>query len=210
MNWRDMFFANDGVERMGRAEVISIVAPHRVLGRSLQPPFPEDSLELLLGMGCFWGAERRIWGLPGVYVTAVGYAGGLVPNPTYDEVCTGRTGHAEVVRVVFHPEILSLDALLEAFWTSHDPTQGMRQGNDVGSQYRSAIYLSDDQLWDEVISSRERYQKAIERSGMTKVITTEIRKDVDFYYAEDYHQQYLSKNPDGYCGLRGLGVSYCA
>lgn len=210
MNWRDMFFANDGVERMGRAEVISIVAPHRVLGRSLQPPFPEDSLELLLGMGCFWGAERRIWGLPGVYVTAVGYAGGLVPNPTYDEVCTGRTGHAEVVRVVFHPEILSLDALLEAFWTSHDPTQGMRQGNDVGSQYRSAIYLSGDQLWDEVISSRERYQKAIERSGMAKVITTEIRKDVDFYYAEDYHQQYLSKNPDGYCGLRGLGVSYCA
>ena len=160
-------------------------------------------------MGCFWGAERRLWKLPGVHVTAVGYAGGVTPNPTYEEVCTGGTGHAEVVRVIFNPEQLSLESVLEAFWTSHDPTQGMRQGNDVGTQYRSVIFVDANDWFEEAVLSKDRYQLAISASGKAGRITTAIDVGARFYFAEEYHQQYLAKNPEGYCGLRGLGVNYC-
>jgi peptide-methionine (S)-S-oxide reductase len=158
------------------------------------------------GMGCFWGAERKFWTLPGVFTTSVGYAGGFTPNATYEEVCSGRTGHAEVVQVVYDPKVLSYESLLRTFWEAHDPTQGMRQGNDVGTQYRSAIYTSDDAQQEAAEASREAYQKALTAAGLGE-ITTEIRPAPEYYFAEDYHQQYLHKNPNGYCGIGGTGVS---
>ena len=160
----------------------------------------------MFGMGCFWGAERKLWQTPGVFSTQVGYAGGTAPNPSYQEVCSGRTGHAEVVRVVFDPKIVSYEALLALFWESHDPTQGMRQGNDVGEQYRSAIYCYDQEQLRAALASKEAYEPELRKKGFGP-ITTEIREAPEFYYAEDYHQQYLSKNPHGYCGLKGTGVT---
>jgi peptide-methionine (S)-S-oxide reductase len=181
---------------------------HSVLGTPLHPPFPEQMQTLIVGLGCFWGAERRFWQVPGVYSTAVGYAGGLTPNPTYEEVCSGMTGHNEVVLVVFDPEAVSLQHLLKVFWESHNPTQGMRQGNDVGTQYRSGIYTFSDAQRDEAKRSLAAYREALADSGKDLAITTEIVDAQDFYYAETYHQQYLAKNPSGYCGLGGLGVEY--
>jgi len=190
----------------GRDEAIEISGCHLVNGHSMMPPFPEDSEQLVLGLGCFWGAERRFWTQPGVIVTAAGYAGGYTKNPTYDEVCTGLTGHTEVVLVVYQPQQVSLDTLLKVFWESHDPTQGMRQGNDVGTQYRSAIYCSDTAQLENVESTRDKYNKLLINKGYDAV-TTEVKLLDQFYYAEDYHQQYLARNPNGYCGLRGTGVS---
>ena len=178
---------------------------HFVNGRSLSPPWPDGHACILLGMGCFWGAERLFWQLPGVYVTAVGYAGGEHQNPSYELVCSGTTGHAEVVLVVYNAKTTQLDDLLKVFWQEHDPTQGMRQGNDVGSQYRSAIYCRDENQLQLVRESLQRYQQALTASGYG-AITTEVRNLQDFHYAEDYHQQYLAKNPGGYCGLAGTGV----
>jgi len=178
---------------------------HAVLDRPMTPPFPAGSRTLGLGLGCFWGAEKCFWNEPGVVTTAVGYAGGHAANPTYRDVCAGATGHAEVVLVVFDGDDALLERLLDVFWESHDPTQGMRQGNDVGSQYRSAIYVADDKELGLARSSRDRYQEALGRAGYGK-ITTEIATGRDFYYAEDYHQQYLVRNPAGYCGLGGTGV----
>ncbi|UZR27724.1 peptide-methionine (S)-S-oxide reductase MsrA [Methylococcus mesophilus] len=189
----------------GRSTPMQVTETHFVHGRRIRPPFPPGSAWAFFGMGCFWGAERRFWTLPGVYSTAVGYAGGLTPNPTYKEVCTGRTGHAEVVFVVFEPDAVGFDALLQVFWTSHDPTQGMRQGNDLGTQYRSVIFASTPEQLRLALASREAYQRALERAGRG-AITTEIRMAPAFYYAESHHQQYLAKNPDGYCGLQGTGV----
>jgi peptide-methionine (S)-S-oxide reductase len=179
---------------------------HFVLGTPLEPPFPEGVETAIFGMGCFWGAERGFWQTPGVYTTAVGYAGGHTPNPTYEEVCSGRTGHDEVVLVAFRPEEISYDELLRVFWEGHDPTQGMRQGNDVGTQYRSAIFATSDAQREAAEASRERYQERLNDAGYGE-ITTEIVDAPEFYYAEDYHQQYLAKNPNGYCGIGGTGVS---
>jgi peptide-methionine (S)-S-oxide reductase len=186
-----------------------IVAPgrHDVLGTPLAPPFPEQMETLVVGMGCFWGAERLFWQLDGVYTTAVGYAGGYTPNPTYEEVCSGSTGHTEAVLVVFDPAKVSRDEILRTFWEGHDPTQGMRQGNDVGTQYRSAIYTYSDAQREAAEASRDRYQEALRSAGHSGDITTEIAAAGPFYYAEDYHQQYLAKVPNGYCGLGGTGVS---
>ena len=178
---------------------------HLVLHTPLLPPFPAGSAELVVGMGCFWGAERCFWQMPGVITTAVGYAGGFTPNPTYEEVCSGMTGHTEVVRILFDPQRLTLDAVLKAFWENHDPTQGMRQGNDVGTQYRSAIYCSNAAQLDAALASKTRFDAALQAAGKGN-ITTEISSAMDFYYAEDYHQQYLAKHPNGYCGLGGTGV----
>ncbi len=189
----------------GRDSPMPVPEAHCVNGQSLQPPFPAGCEELLLGMGCFWGAERRLWQQPGVRVTAAGYAGGITPNPTYDEVCSGLTGHTEVVRVVFDPQETSLEALLRVFWEAHDPTQGMRQGNDIGTQYRSAIYCTTAAQLARAQASAAAYAAALADAGYGP-LTTEIRQDVPFYYAEAYHQQYLAKNPGGYCGLRGTGV----
>ena len=189
----------------GRDSPMPVPEAHCVNGQSLQPPFPAGCEELLLGMGCFWGAERRLWQQPGVRVTAAGYAGGVTPNPTYDEVCSGLTGHTEVVRVVFDPRETSLEALLRVFWEAHDPTQGMRQGNDIGTQYRSAIYCTTAAQLARTQASAAAYAAALADAGYGP-LTTEIRQDVPFYYAEAYHQQYLAKNPGGYCGLRGTGV----
>jgi peptide-methionine (S)-S-oxide reductase len=181
--------------------------PHLVLGTPLTPPFPEGHELAIFGMGCFWGAERMFWQAPGAYTTAVGYAGGLTPNPTYEEVCSGRTGHAEVVLAVFDPSKTSYEEmLLRVFWEGHDPTQGMRQGNDVGTQYRSAIYWSSEAQRDAALVSRDRFQQELTRAGYRE-ITTEIAEAGPFYYAEPYHQQYLAANPNGYCGLGGTGVS---
>jgi peptide-methionine (S)-S-oxide reductase len=174
--------------------------------RRIQPPFPAGMATAVFGMGCFWGAERLFWQTPGVYSTAVGYAGGYTPNPTYEEVCTGRTGHAEVVLVVYDPTVISYPALLKVFWEGHDPTQGMRQGNDLGTQYRSTIYLTTPDQRPEAEATRATYQPALHRAGHG-TITTEIADLQDFYYAEDYHQQYLYKVPNGYCGLGGTGIS---
>jgi len=183
-----------------------VAARHAVLGTPLQPPVPEGFERAIFGMGCFWGAERVFWQAPGIYTTAVGYAGGFTPNPTYQEVCGGRTGHTEVVLAVFDPQATSFDELLRLFWENHDPTQGMRQGNDVGTQYRSAIlYTSDDQK-SAAESSCAAYEERL-RAGGHGAITTQIDAAGPFYYAEDYHQQYLHKNPRGYCGLGGTGVS---
>jgi peptide-methionine (S)-S-oxide reductase len=189
----------------GRDERMRVPARHFVLGTPLEPE--AGTLELAqFGMGCFWGAEKQFWQIPGVYTTAVGYAGGVTPNPTYHEVCSGGTGHTEVVLVAFDPSKVSYETLLRAFWEHHDPTQGMRQGNDAGTQYRSAIYVSSDAQRQAAEASRDSYQEALTRAGHGP-ITTEIREAPPFYYAEEYHQQYLAKNPGGYCGLGGTGVS---
>ena len=190
----------------GRSQAMAVPARHIVNGNRIVPPFPAGLQRALFGLGCFWGAERRFWQVPGVYSTAVGYAAGLTPNPTYEEVCSGLTGHNEVVLVVFDPAQVSFDQLLKVFWESHDPTQGMRQGNDVGTQYRSGIYTSDDAQQQAALTSRERYQAALSAAGKGE-ITTEIQPAAAFYHAEEYHQQYLAKNPNGYCGLGGTGVS---
>ena len=190
----------------GRDDPMPIPARHEVLGTPLAPPFPEGFEQIVVGMGCFWGAERVFWQAEGVYTTAVGYAGGFTPNPTYEEVCSAGTGHTEAVLVVFDPSVTSYDAMLRLFWENHDPTQGMRQGNDVGTQYRSAIYVQNDAQRDAAIASRDMYQQQLGQSGYGE-ITTEIADAGPFYYAEDYHQQYLAKNPNGYCGLGGTGVS---
>jgi peptide-methionine (S)-S-oxide reductase len=191
----------------GRSSPAFSVAPrHIVTGGPMMPPFPSGSELAMFGMGCFWGAERKFWTSRGVVSTMVGYAGGITPNPTYREVCTGRTGHNEVVRVVFDPVQISFDELLRTFWESHDPTQGMRQGADVGTQYRSGIYVYSPEQRGAATASRDAYQTVIEAAGYG-AITTEIVDAPEFYYAEDYHQQYLEKNPDGYCGLGGTGVS---
>ena len=190
----------------GRQEPIPVPERHFVLGTPLQPPFPEGTQRLVVGMGCFWGAERMFWQAPGVYTTAVGYAGGYTPNPTYEEVCSGRTGHTEAVLVVFDPAAISQEEVLRLFWENHDPTQGMRQGNDVGTQYRSAVYVADDAQRDAAIATRDAFAARLAEAGYGE-ITTEIADAGPFYYAEDYHQQYLAKNPAGYCGLGGTGVS---
>jgi peptide-methionine (S)-S-oxide reductase len=190
----------------GRHEPMPVPDRHFVNGAPLKPPFPEGIQTAVFALGCFWGAERKFWQLPGVHTTAVGYAGGLTPNPTYREVCSGRTGHAEVVLVAFDPAKVRYEDLLRTFWESHDPTQGMRQGNDVGTQYRSAIYWKGEEQRVAAEGSREAYQRALTEAGH-QAITTEVREAPEFYYAEDYHQQYLAKNPDGYCGLGGTGVS---
>jgi len=190
----------------GRKTQMPLSGVHYVNGNPLQPPFPEKMELAMFGMGCFWGAERRLWEAEGVYSTAVGYAGGFTPNPTYEEVCTGMTGHNEVVRVVFDPRIISYDALLRIFWESHDPTQGMRQGNDTGTQYRSGIYTENESQMQLAQASKQRYQAELTAHG-SGAITTEIIAAPEFYYAELYHQQYLAKNPGGYCGLGGTGVA---
>lgn len=190
----------------GRAEAMPVPDRHFVLGTQLRPPFPEGLERAVVGMGCFWGAERKFWEADGVYTTAVGYAGGYTPNPTYEEVCSGRTGHAEVVLAVFDPAATSYETMLKIFWEAHDPTQGMRQDNDVGTQYRSAIYTHSPAQREAALASLEAFQAALRASGYGE-ITTEIAEAGEFYYAEGYHQQYLAKNPYGYCGLGGTGVS---
>lgn len=190
----------------GRAQKMAVPTRHYVNGHPLEPPFPPGMETALFALGCFWGAERKFWETPGVYSTAVGYAGGHTPNPTYEEVCSGMTGHAEVVLVVYDPEVVSYPQLLRVFWEAHDPTQGMRQGNDVGTQYRSAIYTYSDEQKAQAEASKARYQDRLGAAGHG-TITTEIREAPEFYYAEPYHQQYLAKNPGGYCGLGGTGVT---
>lgn len=190
----------------GRDHPIPTAQSHFVNGAPLKGPYPEGAETALFGLGCFWGAERKFWQLPGVLVTAVGYAGGPTPNPTYEEVCTGRTGHTEAVLVVFDPKTISYEDLLKVFWESHDPTQGMRQGNDVGTQYRSAIYTFSDEQAAAAQASKAGYETALKAQGLGP-ITTEIAPAPQFYFAEDYHQQYLAKNPNGYCGLGGTGVT---
>ncbi len=190
----------------GRSTRMPVPDAHHVNGHALTPPFPAGMQTAMFGLGCFWGAERKFWKVPGVYVTAVGYAGGYTPNPSYREVCSGQTGHNEVVLVVFDPRQVSYEALLKVFWESHDPTQGMRQGNDVGTQYRSGIYAYGPKQREAAQKSRDAYNARLKQSGFS-AITTEIIDAPEFYYAEDYHQQYLSKNPDGYCGLGGTGVA---
>ena len=209
-----MFFDNPFKTRMprddeylaGRHLPIFAGGDHAVLGTDMSPPFAETMQQIIFGLGCFWGAERLFWTLPGVHVTAVGYAGGRTPHPTYEEVCSGQTGHTEVVLVVFDPQRQSLGNLLQTFWQAHDPTQGFRQGNDRGTQYRSAIFTTDDAQLDQVTESANAFQKALTAAGFGK-ITTEIALAGDFYCAETYHQQYLHKVPNGYCGLRGTGVA---
>lgn len=190
----------------GRLQAVPTASTHFVTGRPMKGEIPEGLEEIQLGMGCFWGVERKFWQLPGVYLTAAGYAGGITPNPTYEEVCSGRTGHAEVVRVVYDPRQLPVEDLLKVFWENHDPTQGMRQGGDVGTQYRSAIYYTSDAQKTAAELTREAYQNALTAAGKGR-ITTEIREAGPFYYAEEYHQQYLAKNPGGYCGIGGTGVA---
>jgi peptide-methionine (S)-S-oxide reductase len=190
----------------GRDEPMPVPERHYVNGNPLAPPFPAGLEQAVFGMGCFWGAERMFWQEPGVFTTAVGYGGGYTPNPSYEEVCSGRTGHAEVVLAVFDPEVTSYEEMLRIFWESHDPTQGMRQGNDIGTQYRSAIYTFSDAQREAAEASRERYQQALTAKGYGD-ITTELADAPPFYYAEPYHQQYLAKNPNGYCGLAGTGVA---
>jgi peptide-methionine (S)-S-oxide reductase len=190
----------------GRDDTMPVPAKHDVLGTPIAPPFPDGLEQAIVGMGCFWGAERVFWQAPGVYTTAVGYAGGYTPNPTYEEVCSGRTGHTEAVLVVFDPAQTSYEEILRLFWENHDPTQGMRQGNDMGTQYRSAIYTTSDAQRAAAEASRELFQAELSRSGYGE-ISTEIAEAGEFYYAEPYHQQYLSKNPNGYCGLGGTGVA---
>ncbi|MEJ2360033.1 MAG: peptide-methionine (S)-S-oxide reductase MsrA [Gammaproteobacteria bacterium] len=191
----------------GRDTPIEVPQQHYVNGHTLTPPFPQGLQQAMFGLGCFWGAERKFWQTPGVYTTAAGYAGGLTPNPTYQEVCTGYTGHNEVVLVIYDPKQVSYHDLLKVFWESHDPTQGMRQGNDVGTQYRSGIYVFSEEQRAAAEQSMKRFQQALQEAGRA-VITTEIQPAPEFYYAEEYHQQYLAKNPGGYCGLGGIGVAY--
>ena len=209
-----MFFSNPFKSRLpqmseaapGRASPIMTPAPHAVHGRTIAAPFPDGIKTIVVGMGCFWGAERLFWQTKGVYSTAVGYAGGITPHPTYEEVCSGRTGHSEVVLIAYDPEEISLDALLAIFWQEHDPTQGFRQGNDTGTQYRSVIYAGTQDELEVVRESAKAYGLALAQAGLAK-ITTEMKVDTIFYYAEDDHQQYLHKVPHGYCGLKGTGVS---
>lgn len=189
----------------GRPEPLATAETHFVNGRPLKGPYPHGLETAILAMGCFWGVERVFWRIPGVHVTAAGYAAGITPNPTYEEVCTGRTGHTEVVLVVFDPKVVSYEALLKTFWESHDPTQGMRQGGDIGTQYRSGLYVTNDAQAAAAAASKEAYQQALADRGLG-TITTEIAAAGPFYFAEDYHQQYLAKNPDGYCGIGGTGV----
>ena len=190
----------------GRAEKMPVPARHHVLNATIEGPYPAGTEKAMFGLGCFWGAEKKYWQLPGVHTTAVGYAAGFTQNPTYREVCSGMTGHNEVVLVVFDPKKISYDDLLKTFWENHDPTQGMRQGNDVGTQYRSGVYFYDDAQRAAAERSRDEYQKSLTSAGYGK-ITTEILPAPEFYFAEDYHQQYLSKNPEGYCGIGGTGVA---
>ena len=190
----------------GRDTPMPVPAAHFVNGHALAPPFPEGLVTACFGMGCFWGAERKFWTLPGVWSTSVGYAGGTTPNPTYTEVCSSRTGHNEVVRVVYDPTKITYEALLKVFWESHDPTQGMRQGNDVGTQYRSGIYVYDEHQRKAAVASKAAFQEGLKAAGYGE-ITTEIVAAPPYFYAEEYHQQYLAKNPGGYCGLGGTGVS---
>jgi peptide-methionine (S)-S-oxide reductase len=190
----------------GRATPMPVAERHFVNGEQLKGPYPQGAQTIYLGLGCFWGAERLFWQLPGVIVTAVGYQGGITPNPTYEEACSGLTGHTEAVMVVYDPAVITLETLLKTFWEEHDPTQGMRQGNDVGTQYRSAIYTTSDAQYAAVLRSRDAYQAALSARGLG-AITTEITPAGPFYFAETYHQQYLAKNPNGYCGLQGTGVS---
>jgi peptide-methionine (S)-S-oxide reductase len=190
----------------GRPEPIAGLGHHLVLGTPIVPPFPDGLETIVVGMGCFWGAERLFWQAPGVYTTAVGYAGGFTENPTYEEVCSGRTGHTEVVLAVFDPSKTSYENMLRVFWEGHDPTQGMRQGNDVGTQYRSSLYWATDAQREAALASRERFRRELSQAGFGE-ITTEIAEAKPFFYAESYHQQYLARNPNGYCGLGGTGVS---
>ena len=190
----------------GRSTPMPVTDRHLVLGTPIVPPFPEGTAQAQFGMGCFWGAERKFWQAEGVYTTAVGYSGGFTPNPTYEEVCSGRTGHTEIVLVVFDTARTTYEQMLRVFWENHDPTEGMRQGHDVGTQYRSAIYCYDDAQREQALASRDRYQEMLTAAGHGE-ITTEIAEAPTFYYAEDYHQQYLERNPNGYCGLGGIGVS---
>lgn len=190
----------------GRSTPLEVPQTHYVNGHRIVPPYPAGSRAAVFGLGCFWGAERLFWELPGVYSTAVGYAGGFTPNPTYEEVCSGLTGHAEVVRVIYDPEKIDYEDLLRVFWESHDPTQGMRQQNDVGTQYRSVIFAADAEQRQAAEESKSAYQASLTAAGKG-VITTEVQAAPPFYYAEDYHQQYLAKNPEGYCGLQGTGVA---
>lgn len=192
----------------GREASIPVKNSHTVLGSPLLAPYPEDSEQLVVGMGCFWGAEKRFWSLPGIVTTAVGYSAGYTPNPTYEEVCSGMTGHNEVVLIVYRPSEISIDELLRVFWESHNPTQGMRQGNDRGTQYRSGIYYTTEEQQAAAEKTKEQYQQCLlQQVGDDALITTEILSADMFYFAEDYHQQYLAKNPNGYCGLGGMGVS---
>ena len=190
----------------GRAQALTVPDRHAVLATPMRPPFPEGTEQAVFGMGCFWGAEKKFWETPGVFTTAVGYAGGFTPNPTYEETCSGRTGHTEAVLVAFHPEQVSYEELLRIFWENHDPTQGMRQGNDVGTQYRSAVYTFSPAQTAAAEASRDTYQRVLTEAGHGQ-ITTGIRDNQTFFYAEGYHQQYLAKNPGGYCGIGGTGVS---
>jgi peptide-methionine (S)-S-oxide reductase len=190
----------------GRADPIPTASTHFVSGAALKGPYPQDAMKAMFGLGCFWGAERKFWQIPGVYVTAVGYAGGLTPNPTYEEVCSGKTGHNEAVLVVYNPAKVSYEQLLKTFFEAHDPTQGMRQGNDVGTQYRSGIYVYSEEQRHAAEAAKAAYEKALKARGLG-AITTEIKDAPEFYFAEDYHQQYLAKNPHGYCGLGGTGVT---
>ncbi|WP_165185507.1 peptide-methionine (S)-S-oxide reductase MsrA [Caulobacter soli] len=189
----------------GRAQAIPTAHKHFVNGHALKGPYPDGMEIAVLAMGCFWGVERVFWKVPGVYVTAAGYAAGITPNPTYEEVCTGRTGHTEVVQVVFDPRVVTYETLLKTFWENHDPTQGMRQGGDIGTQYRSGIYVTSDAQAAAAVASKEAYQQALNAQGLG-TITTEIGAAGPFFFAEDYHQQYLAKNPEGYCGIGGTGV----
>jgi peptide-methionine (S)-S-oxide reductase len=190
----------------GRADPIPTASTHFVSGAALKDPYPQGAMKAMFGLGCFWGAERKFWQIPGVYVTAVGYAGGLTPNPTYEEVCSGKTGHNESVLVVYNPAKVSYEQLLKTFFEAHDPTQGMRQGNDVGTQYRSGIYVYSEEQRRAAEAAKAAYEKALKAQGLGP-ITTEIKDAPEFYFAEDYHQQYLAKNPHGYCGLGGTGVT---
>lgn len=191
----------------GRDTPIKLTNRHFVTGNPIVPPFPEHLHQALFALGCFWGAERKFWQVPAMFSTAVGYTGGQTANPTYEELCTGLTGHAEAVKVIYDPDLISYDELLKLFWESHNPTQGMRQGNDVGTQYRSAIYTYTQEQFDAAIGSKSQYQQRLIAKGYGQ-ITTEISQASEFYYAEEYHQQYLAKNPQGYCGLGGIGVCY--
>lgn len=193
----------------GRAETMSVTPTHYVSGHTIVPPFPENTQMAMFGLGCFWGAEKCFWQLPGVYSTAVGYSAGFTPNATYEEVCSGMTGHNEVVRVIFNPDEISYKQLLVAFWQAHDPTQGMRQGNDRGTQYRSGVYYYSNEQKEQAEETKQKFQQVLSAAGYS-AITTEIIPASEFYYAEDYHQQYLAKNPGGYCGLGGIGVKYPA
>ena len=191
----------------GRGEAMKVSDSHFVNGNPLKPPYPDNLRMAMFGLGCFWGAERKFWQTKGVYVTAVGYAAGYTPNPTYEEVCSAKTGHNEVVRVVYDPEIVAYEQLLRVFWEAHNPTQGMRQGNDIGTQYRSGIYVYNEEQKRLAVASKQQYQAKLTAAGLDD-ITTEISVAPEFYYAEDYHQQYLAKNPSGYCGLGGTGIGY--